>query len=344
MSQPLDEPLDEPLDDQVAAPTNAAVATVQPPPDRSTHRCGYVAIIGRPNVGKSTLLNRLLGQKLAITSHKPQTTRHSILGVSTLTCGQILYVDTPGLHQRGGNALNRYLNRAARAILADVDLVLFVVEALQFSDEDALALAEIAKAGTPTLVAVNKTDRITDKSRLLPFLQALSQRHAFVSIVPVSALKGHQVEPLEAEILAALPAGEPLFPPDQLTDRSERFLAAELLREQLMQRYGQELPYRTTVEIESFTLEQTQAGPSKGTDRAEDPRARIHALIWVERESQKAIIIGHRGEALKAAASQARLEMQKLFGRRVHLEVWVKVKDSWSSDEAALASLGYGEY
>lgn len=370
MSQPPDEPMDEPLDappdaplaapldDQAATAPTAVAATLEAAPGGSAHRCGYVAIVGRPNVGKSTLLNRLLGQKLAITSHKPQTTRHTILGVSTLAGGQILYVDTPGLHQRGGNALNRYLNRAARALLTDVDLVLLVVEALQFTDEDALALAEIAKAGTPTLVAVNKSDRVADKTRLLPFLRALSERHAFVSLVPVSALKGHQVEALEAEILAALPAGEPLFPPDQLTDRSERFLAAELLREQLMQRYGQELPYRTTVEIESFTLEpsgearpkaeQPKGGPktgrSTGTERAEEPRARIQALIWVERESQKAIIIGHRGEALKAAASQARLEMQKLFGRRVHLEVWVKVKDSWSSDEAALASLGYGEY
>lgn len=302
-------------------------------------RCGYVAIVGRPNVGKSTLLNRLLGQKLAITSHKPQTTRHTILGVSTLAAGQILYVDTPGLHQRGGNALNRYLNRAARSILTDVDLVLLVVEALQFSDEDALALAEIANAGTPVIAVVNKIDRVADKSRLLPFLQVLAARHPFVSIVPVSALKVDQLGRLEAEVLSALPEGEHLFPDDQLTDRSERFLAAELLREQLMQRYGQELPYRTTVEIESFTLEQV-----RGADQTDEPRARIHALIWVERESQKAIIIGRRGEALKAAASQARQEMQKLFGRRVHLDVWVKVKDSWSSDEAALASLGYSEY
>jgi GTP-binding protein Era len=301
------------------------------------NRCGYVALVGRPNVGKSTLLNRLLGQKLAITSHKPQTTRHTILGVSTRSGGQILYVDTPGLHQRGGNALNRYLNRAARAILADVDLVLLVVEALRFDDEDALALAAIAESGTPALVAINKCDRVADKPRLLPFLQALAERHAFLSMVPVSALNGDQLERLEAEVLAALPSGENLFPPDQLTDRSERFLAAELLREQLMQRYGKELPYRTTVEIESFKLES-----ASGDDG--EARARIHALIWVERESQKAIIIGRRGEALKAAASQARLEMQKLFGRAVHLEVWVKVKQSWSSDEAALARLGYGEY
>jgi GTP-binding protein Era len=303
------------------------------------NRCGYVAIIGRPNVGKSTLLNRLLGQKLAITSHKPQTTRHTILGVSTLPGGQILFVDTPGLHRRGGNALNRYLNRAARSILADVDLVLFVVEALQFTDEDAAALSEIASAGTPAIVAVNKTDRVADKTRLLPYLEALAARHGFVDMVPVSAINGQQTDRLESAVMAALPLGENLFPADQLTDRSERFLAAELLREQLTQRYGKELPYRTTVEIESFKLE-----PLPGAGNDAETRARIHALIWVERESQKAIIIGRRGEALKAAASQARLEMQKLFGRPVHLEVWVKVKRSWSSDEAALASLGYGEY
>lgn len=326
----------EPLDAEVkTAATEAAAGSDIAP--RGEQRCGYVAIVGRPNVGKSTLLNRLLGQKLAITSHKPQTTRHTILGVSTRDDGQILYVDTPGLHQRGGNALNRYLNRAARAILSDVDLILFVVEALRFDDEDALALNAIVDAGTPVIVAVNKCDRVADKPRLLPFLQALSERHRFLAMVPVSALSGDQVGRLEAQILDALPVGVPLYPPDQLTDRSERFLAAELVREQLMQRYGKELPYRTTVEIESFRLE-----PDERADG--ESRAYIDALIWVERESQKAIIIGRGGEALKATASQARLEMQKLFGRSVHLNVWVKVKQSWSSDEAALARLGYGEY
>lgn len=294
------------------------------------NRCGYVAIIGRPNVGKSTLLNRLLGQKLAITSHKAQTTRHTILGVKTSTGGQILFVDTPGIHQRGRGALNRYLNRAARAVVADVDLVLFVVEALRFNDEDALALQAIVDAGTPTMLAVNKVDRVADKSQLLPYLARIAGLHPFLAVVPVSATRGEQVAALETAILDALPAGANLFPDDQLTDRSERFLAAELLREQLTQRYGEELPYRATVEIERF--------------EEHDGRYRIRALIWVERESQKAIIIGHGGEALKAAATQARLEMQKLFDCPVHLDVWVKVKKSWSSDEAALASLGYGEH
>jgi GTPase len=298
-------------------------------PESLIRRCGTVAIIGRPNVGKSTLLNRLMGQKLAITSHKAQTTRHSILGIKTRAEGQILFVDTPGIHQRGTNALNRYLNRAARTALADTDLVLFVVEALRWTDEDAVALEAIVTTGVPAIAAINKVDRIASKEVLLPYLETLGRRHAFLELIPVSAANGDQVEVLESALLRALPEGEPVFPDDQITDRSERFFAAELVREQLVQRYGEELPYRTTVEIERFE-------ESEG-------RYRIHALIWVERPSQKAIIIGRQGEAIKAAATQARLEMQKLFGCPVHLQVWVKVKKSWSSDEAALGRLGYGE-
>jgi GTPase len=298
-------------------------------PESLIRRCGTVAIIGRPNVGKSTLLNRLMGQKLAITSHKAQTTRHSILGIKTRAEGQILFVDTPGIHQRGTNALNRYLNRAARTALADTDLVLFVVEALRWTDEDAVALEAITTTGVPAIAAINKVDRIASKEVLLPYLETLGRRHAFLELIPVSAANGDQVEVLESALLRALPEGEPVFPDDQITDRSERFFAAELVREQLVQRYGEELPYRTTVEIERFE-------ESEG-------RYRIHALIWVERPSQKAIIIGRQGEAIKAAATQARLEMQKLFGCPVHLQVWVKVKKSWSSDEAALGRLGYGE-
>ncbi|AFL72666.1 GTPase Era [Thiocystis violascens] len=297
--------------------------------DAAPGHCGYVAIVGRPNVGKSTLLNRILGQKLAITSHKAQTTRHSILGIKIRPEGQILFVDTPGIHQRGGSALNRYLNRAARTTLSDTNLALLVVEALRWTEEDAKALEAVALAGVPVIAVVNKVDRVADKQALLPYLQTLSKRHDFVALIPVSATHGDQVEALEQAVLAALPKGEPLFPEDQLTDRSERFFAAELVREQLMQRYGEELPYRTSVEVERF--EQV------------DGRYQIHALIWVERASQKAIIIGKQGEALKAAASQARQEMQKLFDCPVHLEVWVKIKKSWSSDEAAIASLGYSE-
>jgi GTPase len=292
-------------------------------------RSGTVAIVGRPNVGKSTLLNRILGQKLVITCHKAQTTRHAVLGIKTRDEGQMVFVDTPGIHERGDSALNRYLNRAARAAVVDVDLALLVVESLRWTDEDAKALAAIAAEGVPAIAVVNKVDTVKDKTRLLPYLQELGARHPFVAVIPVSASSGTQVEALELAVLAALPAGGNLYPEDQITDRSERFFAAELLREQLMQRYGQELPYQTTVQIERF--------------EDEGGRYRIHALIWVERPGQKAIVIGSRGEALKATATQARLEMQKLFDCPVHLEVWVKVKKSWSSDEASLTVLGYGD-
>jgi len=290
-------------------------------------RCGFVAIIGRPNVGKSTLLNRLLGQKLVITSDKAQTTRHAILGIKTRDRSQAIYVDTPGIHRRGRSALNRYLNRMARATAADVDLVLFLVEALGFTAEDAKALDVVRDAGAPAVAVINKIDKIRDKQRLLPYLQELAARHPFRELVPVSAATGDQVDRLEGLVMQALPAGQAVFPPDQLTDRPERFFAAELLREQLTRRYGEELPYRTTVEIERF--------------EDDGSRYRIAALVWVERPGQKAIVIGNRGRALKAAASRARLRMQELFDRPVHLDVWVKVRKSWSSDEAALVSLGY---
>lgn len=293
-----------------------------------TH-CGFVAIVGRPNVGKSTLLNRLLGQKLTITSDKAQTTRHSILGIKTRDRAQAVYVDTPGIHDRGGSALNRYLNRTARAAIADVDLLLFVVEALRFTGEDATALRSAVDANAPVIAVVNKIDAIGDRQKLLPYLQELAGRHAFRELVPLSAVTGDQVDVLDRLVMQGLPEAEGIFPPDQMTDRPERFFAAEFLREQLTRRYGDELPYCTTVEIERFV--------------EEDGRYRINALIWVERAGQKGIIIGNKGEALKAAATQARMEMQKLFDCPVHLDVWVKVKKSWSSDEAALAALGYNE-
>lgn len=221
------------------------------------------------------------------------------------------------------------LNRTARAALADVDLILLVLEAPRFTDEDQLALEAVAAVGPPVLAAVNKVDRVKDKTALLPYLDALAKRHNFLDIVPLSARTGDQVQLLEDRLLAHLPAGERMFPDDQLTDRSERFFAAELLREQLTRRYAQELPYAVTVEIERFD--------------EQDGRYLIHALIWVERETQKAIVIGRGGEALKATATEARRQMQRMFGCPVHLEVWVKVKQSWSSDEAALLSLGYGD-
>lgn len=297
--------------------------------DKQPGRCGFCAIVGRPNVGKSTLLNRLLGQKLAITSHKPQTTRHSILGVKTSPQGQVVYVDTPGIHKRGDHAMNRYLNRTARSALADVDLILLVVEALRWTDEDQAVLETVARLDIPVILLVNKIDTLSDKEALLPYLAARAEQHDFAAVIPLSARKGENIDPLEAQVLSRLPEGEPCFPADQLTDRSERFFAAELIREQLTRRYAKEIPYSLTVEIEKF--------------EEEGNLYRIDALIWVERQGQKNIIIGAKGEALKEAGTRARLEMEKFFDKKVFLQLWVKVKKSWSSDEGALSRLGYSD-
>lgn len=294
-----------------------------------SYRAGYAALVGRPNVGKSTLLNRLLGQKLAITSHKPQTTRHRIVGIQSRDDGQIVYVDTPGIHQRGGKALNRYLNRTAQTVLADVDVLLFVVQAGQWTDEDEAVLKAVSRVGTPVIAVVNKVDTVTPKEALLPFLEELDGRHRFHAVIPVSARQGNNCEVLESEVLALLPEGQAIYPPDQVSDRPGRFFAAELIREQLVRRYHKELPYATTVEIESFE---------------EKPNAYvIHAVIWVERDSQRGILIGRQGEALKAAGTAARKALEKFFGTKVHLQLWVKVKSSWSADEAGLNQLGYGD-
>ncbi|TVT51966.1 MAG: GTPase Era [Sedimenticola thiotaurini] len=297
--------------------------------EQPNSRCGYCAIVGRPNVGKSTLLNRLIGQKLAITSHKPQTTRHSILGVKTTDEGQIIYVDTPGLHKRGDHAMNRYLNRTARSALADVDMILFVVEALRWTDEDQAVLETVSRLDIPILLLVNKIDTVKNKEELLPYLDTTSKRFEFSAVIPLSARKGDNIAPLEKQVLSGMPEGIAYFPEDQLTDRSERFFAAELIREQLTQRYAKEIPYALTVEIEKF--------------EEEGNLYRIHGLIWVEREGQKNIIIGAKGEALKAVGTQARIEMEKFFDKKVFLQLWVKVKKSWSSDEGALSRLGYSD-
>ena len=294
-----------------------------------TRHSGYCAIVGRPNVGKSTLLNRLIGQKLAITSSKPQTTRHSIIGVKTRDEGQIVYVDTPGIHQRGDHAMNRYLNQTARSVLRDVHIILFVVEAMNWTAEDESVLKSVAAAKSPTILVVNKVDRVKSKHNLLPFLAECAARLEFTQIFPVSAKNGDNLTSMEDEILQLLPPGENYFPEEQLTDRSERFFASELIREQLTRRYGKEIPYALTVEIEKF---EEEAG-----------LYRINALIWVEREGQKNIIIGNKGQALKETATQARIAMEKLFGKKVYLEVWIKIKKSWSSDERALISLGYND-
>ncbi len=296
---------------------------------RSDNRCGYLAITGRPNVGKSTLLNRAIGQKLAITSHKPQTTRHRILGIKTLPRGQIVYVDTPGIHKRMDSAMNRYLNRTAKTVLSDVDAILFVVEALRWTEEDAAVLESIGRGRVPVILAINKVDQLQRKDDLLPFIAEMFARYDFRAIVPVSATKGTQLEQLEKAVLDVLPPGENLFPDEQITDRPERFFAAELVREQLTRRYGKELPYALSVEIEAF--------------EAKDNLYRISAIVWVERPGQKAIIIGKDGASLKEAGREARIQMERLFQCKVFLRLWVKVKKSWSNDEAALLRLGYGE-
>ena len=293
----------------------------------TSYRSGYVALVGRPNVGKSTLLNRLLGQKLAITSHKPQTTRHRILGIKSTADTQTVYVDTPGIHKQGGKAMSRYLNRTAHTALQDVNVILFVCQALRWQEEDALVLETIRKTKLPCIAVINKIDRADSKEALLPFLAELASRHTFLTLLPVSARQGTQVNTLEQQIQQQIPYGEPIFPPDQLTDRSERFFAAELLREQITRRYHQELPYVSSVDIETF--------------EAKPGRYVIGAVIWIERESQRAILLGKKGLTLKATASAARQQMCAMFDTRVHLDVWIKVKRSWSSDELSLAKLGY---
>lgn len=302
-------------------------------PDRTADapntRAGYVALLGRPNVGKSTLLNRLLAFKLSITSPKPQTTRHTILGIQTLDDTQIVYVDTPGLHLNGRKAMNRYMNRAAGNVLGYVDAVVFVIEALRWTDEDAAVLERLADYAGPVLLAVNKVDRVTDKPKLLPFLQQMAEKRAFAAVVPLSAHKGTNAAALETEIAKQLPANPFFFDEDQITTASKRFLAAELVREKLTRVLSDELPYALTVEIEKFEVE--------------GRLHRISAVIWVERKGQKAIVIGDKGGTLKEAGRLARLDMEEMFDAKVHLETWVKVREGWSDDEKALRSLGFDE-
>jgi GTP-binding protein Era len=292
--------------------------------------CGYVAIVGRPNVGKSTLLNKILGQKLSITSRRPQTTRHRIMGIKTAGAIQAVYVDTPGLHQPAvKKALNRYMNRTASAALRDVDVVVFLVDRLRWTEEDKLVLDKLSDLGCPVILAVNKVDRVEQKDLLLPHLQALSEKADFLHILPLSAKTGHNVPLLEQQIAQLLPAGVHLFDESQWTDRSARFLAAERVREKIMRQLGDELPYQMTVEIESFKQVRQVI--------------HIHALILVERQGQKAIVIGQKGERLKRIGQEAREDLENLFDSKVMLRLWVKVKSGWSDDERALRSLGYDD-
>jgi GTPase len=292
-------------------------------------RCGYVALLGRPNVGKSTLLNAMIGVRLSIVSHRPQTTRHRILGISTKPTGQILYVDTPGMHRGAKRAMNRSLNRAARAAISEVNLAVQVIEAGRWTDEDAAMYAAIAEQrDVPKLLVINKVDLQKDKTIMLPFVADLMQKHRFDDVYYVSALKSKGLEGLEKGILKRLPEQPAVYAEDEITDRSERFLASELVREQLMLRLNQELPYATTVEIEAFQ------------DRP-DGIAEVHAVIWVERDGQKAIVIGEGGAQLKAIGTSARKQMEAMFERKVFLKLWVKVREGWADDENLLKRFGY---
>lgn len=292
-------------------------------------RCGYVAIVGRPNVGKSTLLNHILGQKISITSRKPQTTRHQVLGIKTQDQYQIIFVDTPGLHKDADKAINRYMNRAASSAIKDVDLVVFVVDRTAWTEEDAMVLEQIERAGLPAMLVVNKVDLLVDKADLLPHLQMLAEKSDFAAILPVSALQKHNVAELETEILKFLPESGYFFPEDQITDRSQRFLAAEIVREKIMRQLGEEIPYAITVEIEAFAQE--------------GEVLHISAVIFVERKGQKKILIGEKGSRLRSIGSDARRDMELLFDSKVMLRLWVKVKSGWSDDERALRSLGYDD-
>ncbi len=290
-------------------------------------RCGFVAIVGRPNVGKSTLLNRILGQKVSITSRRPQTTRHQILGIKTEGDTQVVYVDTPGLHLKEHKAINRYMNKAASSSLQDVDVVIFLVDRTRWTDEDEMVLGKVMAAKAPVILAINKVDRSNDKAQLLPHLESLSAKHDFAALMPISAKQGHNVPELERAIAALLPQSMHFYPEDQVTDRSQRFLAAELVREKIMRQLGEELPYSVTVEIEEF--------------KHDGKVLHISALILVERSGQKKIVIGEKGEQIKIIGRDARKDMEKLFDSKVMLNLWVKVKSGWSDDERALRSLGY---
>ena len=289
--------------------------------------CGFVAIVGRPNVGKSTLLNHILGQKISITSRKPQTTRHQILGVKTSETAQVIYVDTPGIHNRRGTAINKYMNRAASSVLSDVDIVLFVVQALQWTEEDEIVLSRLENIKVPVLLVVNKVDKVNEKTELLPYIEKISAMREFEKVIPVSALHAQNIDQLEADVYELLPENVAFFPEDQITDRNVRFLAAEIIREKLIRELGQELPYTTTVEIDRF--------------EEEGGMSRIFATIFVESKGQKAIIIGRKGGKLISIGTKARIDIVKMLDGKVYLELWVKVREGWSNDERALSSLGY---
>jgi len=293
------------------------------------YRSGYVAIIGRPNVGKSTLLNYILGFHLSITSKKPQTTRHRLLGIKTTSRAQAVYIDTPGLHQKHTGAIHRYMNKEAINTLSDVDVIVFVVDHLKLTEEDDYVMSLLSDCKQPVILAVNKVDKVKNKEQLLPFIQGLCKRINFAHVLPVSAKKGTNVAELELQIEKLLHCSPPYFPEEQITDKTDRFLAAELIREKVMRLLGQEIPYVVSVEIEAYEEQQKII--------------KISSIIWVERNNQKAIIIGTKGLQLQEIGKQARLSMEEIYAKKVFLKLWVKVKEGWSDDERALRSLGYDD-
>jgi GTP-binding protein Era len=293
----------------------------------SAPRAGTIAVVGRPNVGKSTLVNALVGAKVSIVAPRAQTTRHRLLGIATFAEGQLLLVDTPGIHGKQPRAMNRYMNRVARGAVEGVDAAVLVVEAGRWLEDDALAYAALKESGVPVVLVINKVDKIADKTKLFPFIAEVTTEREFSSVHPLSALKNKGTQALVKDLLALVPESAPHYPEDEITDRSQRFLAGELVREQMMLRLGEEVPYSATVEIEKF--------------EEDGALLRIAAVIWVERDSQKAIAIGKGGERLKAISTGARKGMEELFGRKVFLETWVRVRAGWADDEAALGRFGY---
>jgi GTP-binding protein Era len=292
----------------------------------SNFRCGYIAIVGRPNVGKSTLMNALIGAKVSITSRKAQTTRHRITGIQTYDDAQFIYVDTPGFQTRHANALNKTLNKTVTNTLISSDLILFVIEAGTFGPADQQVL-DLLPTEVPVILVINKSDRVKDKVALMPFAQQVSAKFNFAAIVPVSAKLRFQLDGLEKELRKFLPENEAIFGPDDITDRSEKFMASEIVREKLFRFVGDELPYTSTVLIEKF--------------EQEGDLRRVFAAILVERDTHKSMIIGNKGARLKEVSTQARLDMEKLFGGPVYLEIWVKVKSGWADNEAGLRAYGY---
>lgn len=292
---------------------------------------GFVAIVGRPNVGKSTLMNHLIGQKISITSRKPQTTRNRVLGIDTDGIYQTVYVDTPGLHREEKRAINRLMNRAAESSLGDVELILWVVDATYWTDDDEMVFQKLQKADAPVVLVINKVDKLDDKEKLLPLIEKLKDRLNFKDIIPVSALKGNNLHVLKQMIKDALPEGPHYYSDDSVTDRSMRFLVAEIIREKLMRQMGEELPYSATVEIEKYTTDE------KGVTF-------IHATILVERQGQKKMVVGAGGSRIKRIGSEARVDIERLIDGKVYLELFVKVKAGWSDDERALKSLGLADF